>query len=1610
MAASITGTLTLLDRASGPMRRMEHQAIKTQAAIEGVGKRLDGINNKTRSTTRSFAALDVELTRKQREFKKLEAQLGRSEKAMMSHARSTDLNARALKTATRSTDEQTKSTNQHDAATRRSDSSTRSLSDSLRKLNGVLGGLGKVLIGLKLVGMVAGFGALTQVVSAVVAAVVALIPRISDLSGAMAAVPFAIGAMVQGLGTFKLALSGVGEALKAGIQLQDNHARSARDFADQSTQAARAVRDAEWQVQNAQRGSIDAQRALTEARRAARRELTDMSLAAAGAALGEQRAALSLREARQALSKGRATGAGGTQLQDLSLSVKEAQLGLKQARVDARRSTQDNRRTQQRGVSGNQSVIQAQRGITDAAHTQTQALEGLSDAIKAQSRLMQDGTSDQYRYAQALKNLSPEAQTFVKHLLSMRGVLRDLKRDAGRELFPQLDKALTRGQRAVPLARRVLRKTGGVLGRNIAGATREMTTPGRLNDLEGIANTQTHVIDDAGKGTRNLMSALTDFMVAAEPFTRWLSDVLLGWTNYIKFAALAGRQTGSTTAFLARTQTALQQFGGIIKDVWGALKGLGRAARPLGDELWNSIARTADRWDKWSNSFDGQSKMSLWFEQMRPVIYELVGLAGDLVKALGRLGSDPGSATFVRQLRDVVPYLENFVRTIRDKFGGQILDTIKQFSRLLSNLSDTVGPIGLVFGALRRVLGIINTLIETVPGVGTVLSAVLSVYLINRFIGRVKILVGLWKTMAGWVGRSGGGGPGGGPGGGGGGTGGGGGGPTIVGGGGTKPAGRFAGRLGKLGKFGKFGGGVAATAALVGGSLLADHIGGTAGSVAGSALTGAGVGATVGSIVPVIGTGVGAGVGAAVGGAYGYFAHRGQAKKAAEAQAQHNADVTASRGVGATRARIGALQSQLAVPEYQGGGGTYADASGMTHKVPTGYVLDAQGFPTRAQKTKGYVGGNDRTRASSELKKLQARIPSMETAAAPAISGRMQQMFGLYQQGGADTRKHGRWAVAQQFVDEFKKMGPEGKKALSSSTAQWIGQLRKGNASERREARLLTREIKAEWSDMGQHIQIVNGQILTGSAQEWAGIQKALQDPVEKARQAVTKGFDDMQKQAVGSLVAMGYSRSDARKIIKTSESTGGDVGAAAGVVASGERYSAMANSYKARGGRIPGQGMSDSVMVAPGQMAAPQELIVNRHTEARQNAINSLIGAPPLGSLVAGETKRHAQAFARGGRLQLPESFSPTHQTEGLPGYPAIDVFGTPGTPVGSPVSGTVTKFSGHDPSAGAYMGQGGPFGWSMYVSGGKSTYFLTHFGSRDVSVGQHVGRGQILGTVGDYPGGTPDHIHEGKHGGLMAVVSGAGGGGGRAGNPTAVAAKLLRTGGAASAVANVALQGIASGLNQKIGADGGGGGTGTPSGPTNVRRMVIAGLRLAGVPATPANIAAQTRLTMGESGGRNVAQAIHDVNSTNGSGGAKGVAQMIQSSFDAYAVPGHNNIWNTTDNEAASVLYQMARYGHLVGHPGYALGGRVPGWGGWNAAGGDFDVHGPTIFGAGEAGHETVKIRPKGSAAGGGRDVHVTVHIEHYNVEGQIKDALEREFAKLADDLDLVGAGAND
>lgn len=112
---------------------------------------------------------------------------------------------------------------------------------------------------------------------------------------------------------------------------------------------------------------------------------------------------------------------------------------------------------------------------------------------------------------------------------------------------------------------------------------------------------------------------------------------------------------------------------------------------------------------------------------------------------------------------------------------------------------------------------------------------------------------------------------------------------------------------------------------------------------------------------------------------------------------------------------------------------------------------------------------------------------------------------------------------------------------------------------------------------------------------------------------------------------------------------------------------------------------------------------------------------------------------------VRLPRTFTATHQTAGLPNFPAVDVFGQPGEPVLAPVSGTIVDVHGIPWNQREHVG-----GETAYLQGDDgNTYFLTHL-QGNVPSGR-VQAGQPIGQVAAVPGSWwPSHIHEGLHQGI--------------------------------------------------------------------------------------------------------------------------------------------------------------------------------------------------------------------------------------------------------------------
>lgn len=139
----------------------------------------------------------------------------------------------------------------------------------------------------------------------------------------------------------------------------------------------------------------------------------------------------------------------------------------------------------------------------------------------------------------------------------------------------------------------------------------------------------------------------------------------------------------------------------------------------------------------------------------------------------------------------------------------------------------------------------------------------------------------------------------------------------------------------------------------------------------------------------------------------------------------------------------------------------------------------------------------------------------------------------------------------------------------------------------------------------------------------------------------------------------------------------------------------------------------------------------------------------------------------------------------------------------------------------------------------------------------------------------------------------------------------------------------GSGGGLGGGSGGDygsGGGGGVGSSGGPPagpppgNVDQWIREAIKILqanGLPVTEENIDEIWTIIQHESGGDPNAINNWDSNAAKGTP-SKGLMQTIDPTFDSYALPGHNDVWNPVDNIIAGVRYTFDRYGGFDNHPG--------------------------------------------------------------------------------------------
>lgn len=1174
--------------------------------------------------------------------------------------------------------------------------------------------------------------------------------------------------------------------------------------------------------------------------------------------------------------------------------------------------------------------------------------------------------------ADALARLTPQARRFTETLKAWKPLIEGFRKSAQGGLFGGLDASLERLRVAAPMINRLLSMMGNRLGNLARQASSQITGKGFLADFETIGNQGGRIVTRMGQGLLNLVDALRHVAVAARPFTDWLSRTVLGWTKFAAESAKAGRESGRLGEFFKKTRSSMEQFGRIAANLWGVLRGIGRAATPLGDTLYDSAEKATRGWKAFFQSVGGQVAARRFFDSTRDTLREVFGLAGDVSKALGRMSTGQSSAAgMVSGLRELVPSLERIITALTAAFGPSMIAALNAFARTLELLGgNAIGPLNLMLRLATGLLTIVNGLVSRVPILGTVIVAAFAVGPILRAAAAIRGIAVSWGLVAAAAGEA-----------------------AVAQGaasmvGGGVPVAGGRGIFGRLFGRGAKGGGIAEGVA--GSSRMTPKIVGAA--TAGSRLGGLGRGAML------AGRGLGKfalPVAAIMAGMDAYGAHRSGSVGNQIAQSASAAVSGATLGIVPRYAGLSASEKRaMATENYfsspgavqvatrrvgtqstMSGAGRFGQMRQVARSVPvmaqsfgqqfsglTGGAADTSGaqktvlsglYGLQASAQERVAKGGSSPAAQAALQGLQQEITLRREILATTLAqekaqdkekankalGSMGAGFDAISGGTGDKGKFkdpkkaraGFAALQKETLRQMDMLGPDGARKLGKATLSWVQAQEKANPALKGAADRMKNGILGKFEDLHINIKKVNGKIEDGTAQNWERIKKAMTDPASVMKQDVTKAFLDIQNQAVGALTAMGYTAAQAKAFVAAVDATGKAPNPSA---PSKTNAGAVSSQDRARGGRIKGSGLTDSVPIRG--LAAPGELIVNRHTERK---VDMLLGSRgKLGQLTAGETTPHSKDEQKNGIMP---GFAKGGRVGGKPQQ--LDLGGGTGSPLMRAIR-----------AANAIDAMHYPYSWG----GGHGRLGVPNAGTRHST-------GGAIGTGFDCSGA------------VSAVLGAAG----LVSSPM-VAASYMNWG--------------TPGYDPK--------GISTVASPSHVY-MMIQGRAFGTSGANPAGGAGW--FPGGIRGGfkvnhvKNPGPAVAAIKRLQGPGAMQGgMPGMVEGAAgQSYA----NGLTMALNRELKATNGMFAE------------GGRVP-MAGWFGDGGTVTASRPTLIGIGDGpGEETATIRPSGSSAGGSGgkiEFHVNIgNIENHggDVHREVAAAFE-EFARtlvklgVADDSEVI------
>jgi phage-related protein len=321
-------------------------------------------------------------------------------------------------------------------------------------------------------------------------------------------------------------------------------------------------------------------------------------------------------------------------------------------------------------------------------------LSGVGDAFKALA------SGDAQKLAEAMKNLAPAAQDFVRSAQTIKPAFDEMKLSVQQALFSGLGKELRDlGSTALPVLKSGLTGIAGELNSAAKQAADMFTSSQNLQQVSSIFGSIRGAVSALVPAVQPVIAAFLDI---GEVGATFLPGLATGVANVAqKFAdfILQAKESGSLAAFIQTGIDTLKQLGQVAANVFGIFKNLLDAANTSGGGFLNNLVQITGAIRDFTGSAAGSQAINTFFVSMSQVVAAVLPVVLSLAQIVGTT---------------LVPILANLAATI----GPALLPVVQALGTALTAAQPGIAALGQGFASL------LQSLAPALPAIGQ-LAAVL---------------------------------------------------------------------------------------------------------------------------------------------------------------------------------------------------------------------------------------------------------------------------------------------------------------------------------------------------------------------------------------------------------------------------------------------------------------------------------------------------------------------------------------------------------------------------------------------------------------------------------------------------------------------------------------------------------------------------------------------------------------------------------------------------------------------------------------------------------------------------------------------------------------------